>query len=902
MAKDDDSGIIQPQTGPDCSPGAFDQDRQQINQLMQAMEDLRRAMMDGTATTERLHQDSLAGRLPEQQVNQPASNAEDAIARTRDVENIRQAAKDQKDVIDRILEQVKDLHLAGTKFLDERVSKAATAMEHMSQQFSNRAAQSAQAAFGGNDPMSGMVINTFVHGLTDATSGLAKLGLGAEGLLASFAGLSAAAVGLVAIFGLFEAFNKYNESRDFDIRMARLSPMAFDSIRGSVPETLQAARTEMLMNLAPGRSDKDADRLFDAAAGLRLGPGTTFREVQNLGWMFGMLEDNGVDVGTSKKVAGGMIKGLGMSIGQAETGMMKLASTAKTNMLDIGDYMDKITEMTKRFRHLGVTVLDVDKVFTGFADGRMANGEKLGYEGAMQATELQMQMRQRLTMGQAAYVAMTTGANLNVGSSLGFHGGGRLGDLANKGPAGAMLAAAYMRGGNVPGAYQATSDFYGNMVDQIMAGGQFSGLSANEQHDMRYMMTAQAMGMSDQYMSGDKGTIGLVQKVADRKPMTDEEFGRRMKEITPKPIDQLVKELGTDFKDMMGETHSILRRYNEFFRPWTELWEKIKDLLAAVFMPMMEKMLLWTSTIGKFLLSWSEHGLWGIGAAGNDAAAEYRKNAKFLEDLHKSGALQGYDKIRTDAGLAIKNSLSDAGSVIGDTVKGAKSRFDAFIGPLLNSEGGYVNDPNDHGGETRFGISKRSFPSLDIKNLTRDKAKEIYYNNYYKRSGADKIADPRLAELHFDAAVNHGIGGANRLMKRSGGTYEGYLAARYQYYDNIVARDPSQRKFYKGWMNRMANLKKTIASHHNIDDIVAKNSQKKMATVPKKELLGGSGASMRPFHANESIGVVRNKIYDKPLKVVIEHHSEIAVSSPSGKKQVARKVSSHTVNSGTSKG
>ena len=53
------------------------------------------------------------------------------------------------------------------------------------------------------------------------------------------------------------------------------------------------------------------------------------------------------------------------------------------------------------------------------------------------------------------------------------------------------------------------------------------------------------------------------------------------------------------------------------------------------------------------------------------------------------------------------------------------TQFDDIIEIVLHHEGGYVNDPKDPGGETNFGIAKRSHPDVDIKNLTIDGAKEI---------------------------------------------------------------------------------------------------------------------------------------------------------------------------------
>ena len=54
------------------------------------------------------------------------------------------------------------------------------------------------------------------------------------------------------------------------------------------------------------------------------------------------------------------------------------------------------------------------------------------------------------------------------------------------------------------------------------------------------------------------------------------------------------------------------------------------------------------------------------------------------------------------------------------------SLFDVYFEKVISHEGGYSNDAKDPGGETNFGISKRAYPQVDIKNLTRDAAKQIY--------------------------------------------------------------------------------------------------------------------------------------------------------------------------------
>ena len=80
--------------------------------------------------------------------------------------------------------------------------------------------------------------------------------------------------------------------------------------------------------------------------------------------------------------------------------------------------------------------------------------------------------------------------------------------------------------------------------------------------------------------------------------------------------------------------------------------------------------------------------------------------------------------------------------------------FSKAIGFVLANEGGYANNPSDPGGETNFGISKRAYPYLDIKNLTRDDAITIYERDYWKFRG---LASQRIATKVFDEFVNSGL-------------------------------------------------------------------------------------------------------------------------------------------------
>jgi lysozyme family protein len=94
----------------------------------------------------------------------------------------------------------------------------------------------------------------------------------------------------------------------------------------------------------------------------------------------------------------------------------------------------------------------------------------------------------------------------------------------------------------------------------------------------------------------------------------------------------------------------------------------------------------------------------------------------------------------------------------------------AFI-KLIGHEGKYSNHPADPGGETQYGISKRSYPSLDIKNLTLDTAKTIYYADFWLATGCDKVPESVAFQI-FDTAVNSGVKTAIRMSQRVVGAVE----------------------------------------------------------------------------------------------------------------------------------
>jgi len=138
----------------------------------------------------------------------------------------------------------------------------------------------------------------------------------------------------------------------------------------------------------------------------------------------------------------------------------------------------------------------------------------------------------------------------------------------------------------------------------------------------------------------------------------------------------------------------------------------------------------------------------------------------------------------------------------------ASAGFEASVERVLRAEGGFVDDPADRGGATNFGISSRAHPGVDVASLTREQAKAIYRRDYWDAIGADRLpAD--LQGAAFDAAVNQGVGWTREALQQANGDLGAFLKLREARYREIVANDPSQAKFLRGWLNRLGAYRET---------------------------------------------------------------------------------------------
>ena len=154
--------------------------------------------------------------------------------------------------------------------------------------------------------------------------------------------------------------------------------------------------------------------------------------------------------------------------------------------------------------------------------------------------------------------------------------------------------------------------------------------------------------------------------------------------------------------------------------------------------------------------------------------------------------------------------------------------FEEIIEQVLEHEGGYVNDPNDLGGETKYGITKRFYPELNIKELTKEKAKQIYKDDYWDKNRIETLPQ-NLWHIFFDMCVNMGRRTAVKILQRAanskgrgidvdGGMGPATLKAlkgietervrayRVKYYSDLVTKKPEQEKFYYGWYRRATEV------------------------------------------------------------------------------------------------
>lgn len=135
------------------------------------------------------------------------------------------------------------------------------------------------------------------------------------------------------------------------------------------------------------------------------------------------------------------------------------------------------------------------------------------------------------------------------------------------------------------------------------------------------------------------------------------------------------------------------------------------------------------------------------------------------------------------------------------------TNFQAAIKFVLDHEGGYVNNPADPGGETKYGISKHAYPTLDIKNLSVADAMVVYKRDYWDVHALDGKPFPYSVVL-FDSYVQHNPKKVAAWDTQADGDRRAFLEQRRSFYLRLIELNPKEAIFKKGWLNRLGDLSK----------------------------------------------------------------------------------------------
>lgn len=170
-----------------------------------------------------------------------------------------------------------------------------------------------------------------------------------------------------------------------------------------------------------------------------------------------------------------------------------------------------------------------------------------------------------------------------------------------------------------------------------------------------------------------------------------------------------------------------------------------------------------------------------------------------------------------------------------------KSNFDACFAKVIKSEGGYVNDPADRGGETNLGVTigawgaylGRAIQPGEMKALTVDTVKPFYRSMYWDKVKGDDLP-VGVDYAVFDFSVNAGVSRAAKFLQRAVGAVDdgvigsgtlglvakadpaklldNFADQKQRFYNGLATTNPSQQKFLKGWLARVDHVQDAAES------------------------------------------------------------------------------------------
>lgn len=170
-----------------------------------------------------------------------------------------------------------------------------------------------------------------------------------------------------------------------------------------------------------------------------------------------------------------------------------------------------------------------------------------------------------------------------------------------------------------------------------------------------------------------------------------------------------------------------------------------------------------------------------------------------------------------------------------------KENFDASFAKVMQSEGGYVWDKDDAGGETNFGVTAGAWAAYlgravelgEMKALTKEQVKPFYRAMYWDKVKGDDLPSG-VDYAAFDFAVNAGVARAAKFLQRAVGAVDdgvigsgtlgriaktdpqkildSFAEQKQRFYNGLATTNPTQQKFLKGWLARVDHVQDTAES------------------------------------------------------------------------------------------
>lgn len=176
-----------------------------------------------------------------------------------------------------------------------------------------------------------------------------------------------------------------------------------------------------------------------------------------------------------------------------------------------------------------------------------------------------------------------------------------------------------------------------------------------------------------------------------------------------------------------------------------------------------------------------------------------------------------------------------------------RARLSLFVKQVVSEEGGYSDNKNDKGGKTKFGVTQIALkeyfrtaktPLLDmpkeIKDITKEQAEEVYYNNFYMRNKINEIEDPKLAYAWFVSYIGSAKTAPKWAKDKNIQTLDQLMAARKKLIFDIVKKDPTQRQWRDGWLGRDIRMLEMF-KNSKPKDITIKSDTSKVSSVQLKK-------------------------------------------------------------------